>query len=128
MKGSVPYTGRYYRQGTVLNLKNTSLFLKRFSAFPRLPHLKEEAFADTDQPDGKDDKGQNPLEIEAEETGEFQSFSGIDFCIKVILPPTEVPGAENGQNKSSERKQIIADNKIFKVKDIAGAAQRMEIT
>ena len=102
--------------------------LKRFFAFPRLPHLKEEAFADTDQPDGKDNKGQNPLEIDAEETGEFQSFPGVDFSIKVILSPAEVPGAENGQDQCAQGEHIIADNKIFKVKDIAGAAQRMEIT
>ena len=88
--------------------------------------LSEEAFADADQPDGEDDEGQDPLKVNAEKAGEFQPFTGIDFGIKVIQSPADAPGTEDGKHQCAEGQHIIADDKVFKVQNIAAAAERME--
>ena len=69
------------------------------------------------QDDNENEERQDKLEIRFEPAGKFYAFFDIDFFQIIVKSPAVFAGAEKGKYKRTDRKNQIADDEIFAVKN-----------
>src|SRR5690606_30301508 len=91
-------------------------FLYQFQS-PARSYSAEEVDISLDQHD-YDNNRQHPLEIAFKSAGQFYAFTGVDFLQVVVKSPSVTGDAEKKVNQGTDGKQVIAEDKIFKVQDV----------
>ena len=64
-----------------------------------------------------------PCKVESEELGELQTSTGIRFGDELVPAPAIAMTAEEHEHEGTEGQDIIADNKVLKVKDASTRAK-----
>ena len=74
------------------------------------------------------DKRKNVFCIYSEPIAHLESLTQVCLCFEVIPAPTvSARGTEQNVYEGSDRKNIVTDNKILKIENVAGSAQGVKI-
>ena len=81
----------------------------------------------THEKNKNDNDRQNITYIKARPLGEFYAFSRVGFSDKIIPSPSVFACAEEKIEKTSDRKKVVRDNKVFKILDRTSCTERLNI-
>lgn len=65
----------------------------------------------------EDEKGQDPGKVWTQENGKFHAHALIGFRYEIFPTPAAPVATEEEKKEPAQGKDIIADQKIFKIKD-----------
>ena len=76
--------------------------------------------------DEQDNQGQYPLDVNFQSSGEFQPFARIGFCQEVVPAPTHFPAAEQDEDQTAKRQDVLAYKEVFQIQHCGVRAEGLE--
>jgi len=76
--------------------------------------------------DEQDNQGQYPLDVNFQSSGEFQPFARIGFCQEVVPAPAHFPAAEQDEDQTAKRQDVLAYKEVFQIQHCGVRAEGLE--
>ena len=83
-------------------------------------------FENTPSPESDEEYGENVLRVRLHEAGEGNTRACISFLDESVVTPTLLRRTEENVHRTSEGEDVVADDEVLKVKNVAGAAEGVE--
>ena len=72
------------------------------------------------------DERQDIFDVQAQPLREHEALAGVRFGDEIVPSPSVLSGTKQKVTKTSKRKKVIRNNKIFQIHDVASISEWLE--